>query len=84
MMERHYFYDEIVDHPVRKRIIEEFLESQINQSYTKMVKLTKEAMKANSNDPALMGFFNWFLMELKHDKSIRVKRTGMDDKVAKS
>lgn len=83
-MEKHYFYEEIVDHPVRRRILEEFLESQVNQSYTKMVKLTKEAMKANCGDPALMSFFNWFLMELKDDKTMKIRKKNQEERVAKS
>jgi len=73
-MDRHFFYEEIVDRPARRRILDAFMESIVYKSHKEMVKLTREAIKANKNDEALLVFFNWFMDEIKHDKSMRIVR----------
>jgi len=71
-MEKHYFYEEIMDRPSRRRIIEDFLESMLFKSHKEMVKLTRVAIKKHKKDEALLIFFNWFIDEIKRDKNMRV------------
>ena len=78
-MERYFFYEEIMDRPARRRIIEDFLESLVHKPHKEMIKLTRDAIKAHKKDEALQIFLKWWLEEIKKDKNMQITNKTEQD-----
>ena len=72
-----------MDHPKRKRQIEEFLDSMVGKPRRQMFRLVNNAIKKYKDDLIVLGFYMRFKQLLKEDKHMRIERI-YDSEVGKA